>query len=170
MLSWSNALSKGQYNDYMPSANDSDDTLTLTWTAWVKQESFKRIVIHTAIYDSQVSMAHLKNPLISPAQMLLPLPAPRKLWLAQNAHSWRNQMLQIGPAQSSLPSIMSVVNNLRALDDLEHVIDKQLCILAIIALLNINADQIPPSIMVGWPRLLQVGFIPSIHALNRYVS
>lgn len=37
-----------------------------------------------------------------------------------------------------------------------RVHDKQLCILAIIALLNINPDQIPPSVMVGWPRLLQV--------------
>ncbi|KAK4143566.1 armadillo-type protein [Dichotomopilus funicola] len=36
-----------------------------------------------------------------------------------------------------------------------RVHDKQLCILAIIALLNVKSDQIPPSIMVGWPRLLQ---------------
>ncbi|KAL2256227.1 hypothetical protein VTK26DRAFT_1966 [Humicola hyalothermophila] len=36
-----------------------------------------------------------------------------------------------------------------------RVHDKQLCILAIIALLNIKPDQIPASVMVGWPRLLQ---------------
>jgi hypothetical protein len=45
-----------------------------------------------------------------------------------------------------------------------RVHDKQLCILAIIALLNIKPDQIPASVMVGWPRLLQVGY------LNRYFS
>ncbi|KAK4102767.1 ARM repeat-containing protein [Parathielavia hyrcaniae] len=36
-----------------------------------------------------------------------------------------------------------------------RVHDKQLCILAIIALLNIQPDQIPASVMIGWPRLLQ---------------
>ncbi|AEO64998.1 uncharacterized protein THITE_2111470 [Thermothielavioides terrestris NRRL 8126] len=36
-----------------------------------------------------------------------------------------------------------------------RVHDKQLCILAIIALLNIKPDQVPASVMVGWPRLLQ---------------
>jgi hypothetical protein len=37
-----------------------------------------------------------------------------------------------------------------------RVHDKQLCILAIIALLNIKPDQIPASVSEGWPRLLQV--------------
>lgn len=37
-----------------------------------------------------------------------------------------------------------------------RVHDKQLCILAIISLLDIKPDQVPASIMVGWPRLLQV--------------
>ncbi|KAL2136826.1 hypothetical protein VTI74DRAFT_1040 [Chaetomium olivicolor] len=36
-----------------------------------------------------------------------------------------------------------------------RVHDKQLCILAIIALLNIKPEEVPASIMVGWPRLLQ---------------
>jgi hypothetical protein len=37
-----------------------------------------------------------------------------------------------------------------------RVHDKQLCILAIISLLSVKPDQVPASIMVGWPRLLQV--------------
>lgn len=41
-----------------------------------------------------------------------------------------------------------------------RVHDKQLCILAIIALINIKPDQVPASVMVGWPRLLQVGPSP----------
>ncbi|KAL2020505.1 hypothetical protein VTK56DRAFT_8390 [Thermocarpiscus australiensis] len=35
-----------------------------------------------------------------------------------------------------------------------RVHDKQLCILAIIALLSIGPEQVPASVMVGWPRLL----------------
>ncbi|KAM7205702.1 Armadillo-type fold [Rhypophila sp. PSN 637] len=36
-----------------------------------------------------------------------------------------------------------------------RVHDKKLCIMAIVSLLNIPADQIPASVSVGWPRLLQ---------------
>ncbi|KAL2269400.1 hypothetical protein VTJ83DRAFT_1584 [Remersonia thermophila] len=36
-----------------------------------------------------------------------------------------------------------------------RVHDKQLCILAIIALLSVPPEQVPASVMVGWPRLLQ---------------
>ncbi|KAK0725706.1 armadillo-type protein [Lasiosphaeris hirsuta] len=36
-----------------------------------------------------------------------------------------------------------------------RVHDKKLCIMAIVALLNINAEQVPASVSVGWPRLLQ---------------
>jgi len=36
-----------------------------------------------------------------------------------------------------------------------RVHDKKLCIVAISSLLSINAEQVPPSVSVGWPRLLQ---------------
>lgn len=43
-----------------------------------------------------------------------------------------------------------------SMDSFSRVHDKKLCIVAIIALLGINADQVPASVSVGWPRLLQV--------------
>ena len=130
MLSWSNALSKFRYKDVSPTAEDEDDTLTGKWSAWVEQESFKRLVMHAFIHDSQVAIAHMKNPLVSPAQMLLPLPASKELWLAQNAHSWRNfYLVEGGPTQAALPSVMTLAGNMRILDDLESVTDKPLCLL-----------------------------------------
>ncbi|KAK3331133.1 armadillo-type protein [Apodospora peruviana] len=42
-----------------------------------------------------------------------------------------------------------------SMDSFSRVHDKKLCIMAIIALLNIQADQVPASVSVGWPRLLQ---------------
>lgn len=36
-----------------------------------------------------------------------------------------------------------------------RVHDKKLCIVAIAALLNLNHEQVPASVSVGWPRLLQ---------------
>lgn len=42
-----------------------------------------------------------------------------------------------------------------SMDSFTRVHDKKLCIVAIVALLNIPADQVPASVSVGWPRLLQ---------------
>ncbi|KAI8963985.1 importin-7 [Daldinia sp. FL1419] len=41
------------------------------------------------------------------------------------------------------------------MDHFTRVHDKKLCIVAIVTLLSLNADQIPASVSVGWPRLLQ---------------
>lgn len=43
-----------------------------------------------------------------------------------------------------------------SMDMFGRVHDKKLCIVAIVALLGLNPDHIPPSVSVGWPRLLQV--------------
>ncbi|KAJ4394935.1 Nonsense-mediated mRNA decay protein 5 [Neurospora sp. IMI 360204] len=42
-----------------------------------------------------------------------------------------------------------------SMDSFSRVHDKKLCIVAIVALISIPADQIPPTVAVGWPRLLQ---------------
>jgi hypothetical protein len=41
------------------------------------------------------------------------------------------------------------------MDSFTRVHDKKLCIVAIVALLHLNPDQIPQSVQTGWPRLLQ---------------
>jgi hypothetical protein len=45
-----------------------------------------------------------------------------------------------------------------SMDSFTRVHDKKLCIVAIVALLSINADQVPASVSIGWPRLLQVRY------------
>lgn len=42
-----------------------------------------------------------------------------------------------------------------SMDSFTRVHDKKLCIVAIVSLLGLPADQIPASVSVGWPRLLQ---------------
>ncbi|KAM7201418.1 nonsense-mediated mRNA decay protein 5 [Naviculisporaceae sp. PSN 640] len=42
-----------------------------------------------------------------------------------------------------------------SMDSFSRVHDKKLCIMAIVSLLNIPADQVPASVSIGWPRLLQ---------------
>jgi hypothetical protein len=130
MLSWSNAFSKFRYKDVIPTEDDDDETLNDKWAAWIQQESFKRLVMHTFIHDSQVAITYVKNPLVSPAQMLLPLPAPKQLWLTQNAHSWCHLFLTEGRrAQSSLPPLMALIDNISILDGLALLTDKALCLL-----------------------------------------
>lgn len=43
-----------------------------------------------------------------------------------------------------------------SMDSFTRVHDKKLCIVAIVSLLSLKPDQIPASVSVGWPRLLQV--------------
>lgn len=42
-----------------------------------------------------------------------------------------------------------------SMDAFTRVHDKKLCIVAIVSLLSLNPDQVPQSVSVGWPRLLQ---------------
>ena len=130
MLSWSNAFAKFRYKDVTPTEYDDDETLSGKWTAWIEQESTKRLVMHTFIHDSQVAITYSKNPLLSPTQMLLPLPASKQLWLAPNAQSWCSLFLNEGRrTQWSLPPLMALSGDMSILDDLESVIDKALCLL-----------------------------------------
>lgn len=41
------------------------------------------------------------------------------------------------------------------MESFTRVHDKKLCVVAIVALLHLNPDQIPQSVQTGWPRLLQ---------------
>lgn len=44
-----------------------------------------------------------------------------------------------------------------SMESFTRVHDKKLCIVAIVSLLGLSPEQIPASVSVGWPRLLQVG-------------
>lgn len=54
-----------------------------------------------------------------------------------------------------------------SMEAFSRVHDKKLCIVAIVSLLSLNADQVPASVSVGWPRLLQVGALPAFSFLFR---
>lgn len=130
MLTWSNAFSRTRYVDIVPSWDDQDEELESKWKDWVKQESFKRLCIRYFIHDSQVSIAHLQNPLLSPAQLMLPLPAAKPLWTAQTAQTWRNYFLTSRqPKESQGVSCMALTGNIRFLDALDGRLDKNLAIM-----------------------------------------
>lgn len=130
MLFSSKAFTRFRYQEIVPAADDTDEQLTAKWKAWVAQESVKRLVIHTFIHDSQVAFVHLEqNRLITPAQMMLPVPASSALWQASDAHAWRDIALA-NDSPGALPSMMDLFANIPALDTLGDAVDKTLCLLA----------------------------------------
>lgn len=131
MLTWASAFTRSRYQDIIPYPEDDDEALDQKWRSWIEQEGLKRLVLHTFLHDSQVATTHLKNRLVSPAQMMLPAPMTLDLWLAPNSQAWRNIWIaRQPPSQSAMPSMMEIFGNLGQLDALGNVVDKPLCTLA----------------------------------------
>ncbi|USW52694.1 hypothetical protein Slin15195_G060130 [Septoria linicola] len=78
------------------SAGDRSDTDTLEnkWAIWAEQESYKRLIHHLFEHDMLTTITKVRNPLVSYAEMTLPLPACRELWLAPTAEAWNVALLE----------------------------------------------------------------------------
>ena len=134
MLSWANAFQKAQHHQIVPEPDDSDNVLAGKWKAWAHQESFKRLMLHTFLHDSQVALVNMKNPLLSPAQMRFQLPASRDLWLAPNAHAWRyvwqTKLSMRSTQHIEFPTMAEFFSNNGTLEPIGDTVDRQLCMLA----------------------------------------
>lgn len=126
MLSWSNAFSRSRYTEILPALEDTSDVLEQKWKAWAEQEAWKRLVFHAFLHDSQAMLVHMRSPLITPAQMSLPIPASRELWLAPNAHAWRSAYLAQNQS-GALPSAVDMFSDPELFSSQEHHTDKSLC-------------------------------------------
>ncbi|KAF2214206.1 hypothetical protein CERZMDRAFT_66334 [Cercospora zeae-maydis SCOH1-5] len=132
MLTWANALTRARYSDVSPSIDDTDGVLYQKWRSWIQEETLKRVVLHTFLHDSQVATTHLRNRLVSPSQLLLPVPMALDLWLAPTAQIWRNVWLsRVRPPQHQMPSVMELFTNLAKLDELTGIVDTRLCLLVV---------------------------------------
>jgi hypothetical protein len=128
MLAWSNAFSRSRYMDITPALEDSSEVLEHKWREWAEQEARKRLVFHTFLHDSQAMLVHMRPPLISPAQMHLPIPASRELWLAPNAHAWRSAFLAQNQVEGrTLPSTIDMFSDPELFSSQDHPTDKSLC-------------------------------------------
>ncbi|KAL1965790.1 hypothetical protein VTN77DRAFT_5111 [Rasamsonia byssochlamydoides] len=115
-----------QHDEYGPN-------LEKKWHEWVQMESFKRLVYHFFLHDAQASIALNINPLISYAELQLPLPARRELWEAKTAEEWKNFYLScstttIGPGTDPdrFPSLSDTLRDMSQLTAFERLIDHQL--------------------------------------------
>jgi len=130
MLSWSDAFMKSRYRNHAPLVDDDTATNESKWRLFVEEESLKRLVLHAYIHDSQASLAHTRNPLLSPSQMQLPMPLSTALWQAPDAESWRAHYLSTGvPEVKSVPSVVTIPSDIQMLQKFGPRVDQKLCIL-----------------------------------------
>lgn len=98
-----------------PDAQDTGDHQSGTsssppetaWRAWVEQESFKRTAFRMVQHDHDSSTYLLTGPLVSYAELTLPLPCAPALWAAATAQQWRQQSLLLLESSSSPPPVGS---------------------------------------------------------------
>ena len=130
MMVWSGSLQRSNYGDVLPYLEDSAEILQEKWHLWIERESRKRLWLHSFLHDAQVAIVNMRNPLISPAQLTLPLPASRELWTASSAESWRREYLRIlPPKQTELPTVVEFLGHLGCLEQLSAFVDKDLCLM-----------------------------------------
>ncbi|KAL4798793.1 hypothetical protein BDV19DRAFT_402143 [Aspergillus venezuelensis] len=90
---------------------DTGQELEDTWRRWVQEEATKRLVYRLWQLDIQCSIVLMGPPLISYAELSLPLPASPVLWNAPNAERWRDACyLQEKECQSIVTLTECIVN------------------------------------------------------------
>ncbi|KAK5718427.1 hypothetical protein LTR15_008154 [Elasticomyces elasticus] len=81
------------YTPVRPSPSDDDTVLEKKWHDWVELQSYSRLVYHILEHDQLMTMTKHRNPLLSYAELSVPLPASRDQWLASSAEAWRTAYL-----------------------------------------------------------------------------
>ncbi|KAH7022105.1 c6 zinc finger domain-containing protein [Ilyonectria destructans] len=112
-----------------PLIEDTGKVLHSKWLEWVEEESYKRFVFHAFIMDARASMALFINPVISFAELSTPLPAPRELWLAEDAEQWKT--IYLSRPRSTDP-YLSLIDFLRGPIELPEDCDVHLLQLVIL--------------------------------------
>ncbi|KAJ5126402.1 hypothetical protein N7448_005704 [Penicillium atrosanguineum] len=118
------------YTAIVPLAEDTGDVLERKWRGWIEQESFKRLVYHVFLHDSQTAITHNANPLISYADLELPLPAARSLWEAKTATEWK-ELYSATPTER-VPSLADLLRDMSQLSVFQDRIDSQLAALVLL--------------------------------------
>jgi hypothetical protein len=108
-------------------AEDEDQVLDKKWRLWIERESSKRLVYHLLGHDARSSISLLVGPLISYAELGLPLPESQELWLATSAWEWKTlYRAKFENKSIRIPSLTECVADLDLLDSSKEVIDLKL--------------------------------------------
>ncbi|RMZ71972.1 c6 transcription factor [Pyrenophora seminiperda CCB06] len=97
-----------RYSTVMPAPDDDFEALNTKWHRWIELEAYKRLVYHLFEHDIYMTMVNHRQPLLSYAELTLPLPASEALWLAPSAATWKARILD-EPPHSFRPSLRSIL-------------------------------------------------------------
>ncbi|KAF2014099.1 hypothetical protein BU24DRAFT_348292 [Aaosphaeria arxii CBS 175.79] len=86
-------LRREQYQCIYPEIEDEGDTLHCKWQQWISQETKIRLIYRAFLFDTEISMINHVGPLMSYAEMHIPLPSPNSLWRATAAEEWKAEYL-----------------------------------------------------------------------------
>ncbi|KAH6099556.1 hypothetical protein HBI69_229430 [Parastagonospora nodorum] len=99
-----------RYPDTLPQMHNEGEELDRRWRSWVELESHKRLVYHLFEHDIYMTVINHRQPLISCAELTLPLPASEILWLAPSAVIWKARILN-NSSPTERPSMRTILQN-----------------------------------------------------------
>ncbi|KEQ67409.1 uncharacterized protein M437DRAFT_80055 [Aureobasidium melanogenum CBS 110374] len=115
---------RSAYETIVPYPTDVGKALEDKWHAWAKQEMRKRLVFYLLEYDTRQSIALFTNPLISYAELGLPLPEAESLWLAATAEKWKQTYLNLNQHKQREPSLTDLLQDVELLGEGHDMFDE----------------------------------------------
>jgi len=123
MLRHGNKFRSSAYHPIAVDADDFGPELEEKWQAWIMQESWKRLAFHVFARDAQASMTNLSNVIASYADLNLPLPEPRDVWLTKTAEEWKVLRLTRGIGMRKIPSLGDVLRDITIIIEFQDSLD-----------------------------------------------
>ena len=125
---------RGTYERIVPHPDDQGEILQNKWRQWVKQESRKRFALHLFRHDLEASVSLLSSPLLSYAELYLPLPESEKLWHSPTAEQWKATYIQTraGPRYDRQPSLVDCIQDLDILATKDIYVDQRQASMAVL--------------------------------------
>ncbi|EDU44696.1 hypothetical protein PtrSN002B_003714 [Pyrenophora tritici-repentis] len=114
-----------RYSTIMPAPDDDVEVLDKKWRQWVEQEAYKRLVYHLFEHDIYMTMVNQRQPLLSYAELTLPLPASETLWLAPSAAVWKARILSRS-SPNFRPSMRSILQEAGSISCLHGSFDPRI--------------------------------------------
>ncbi|KAM6526720.1 hypothetical protein FSOLCH5_002809 [Fusarium solani] len=126
MMRYRGKLQRSSYPLISVDPADEGAILEQKWRSWIEMEKWKRLVFHCFLRDSQQSMTALTNPVMSYAELTLPLPAAKELWYAKTAKEWKGLYLEREAGQTKrAPSVGDLLYDVNLLPTNRHRVDVQ---------------------------------------------
>ncbi|WPH03907.1 Hypothetical protein R9X50_00679000 [Acrodontium crateriforme] len=124
---------RGTYERIVPYAEDTGEVLQKKWRQWVRQESRKRFALHLFRHDLEASVSLLSSPLISYAELYLPLPESEALWHSPSAEQWKaTYMRSSAPRHERQPSLVDCIQDLDILTTKDIWVDQRQASMAVL--------------------------------------